>query len=178
MPNLHDYHDEDIVNLETHHEKSDVNVRALFAFGVAFLVFAAVSHFVLLVMYKQFAKHENKNQHVPLTMMERPDSMSVPQVPRLQPFPTKSPSGVIAPNANTPVTDMVEMRAAQDRELNSYGYIDRQKGVVHIPIEEAKKLVLQRGFAPMSGAPAPPPVAPAPATGNQQPATTTTAVSP
>jgi len=157
MPNLnlHDYHDEDIVNVETHHEKSDVNVRALFAFGIAFVIFAAVSHFVLLVMYRQFVKHENKNQHVPLTMMNRPESMSVPQIPRLQPFPTKSTSGVIAPNANTPVTDMVEMRAAQDQELTSYGFIDRQKGVVHIPIEEAKKLALQRGFAPMA-APTPP----------------------
>jgi hypothetical protein len=176
MPNLHDYHDEDIVNAETHHEKSDVNVRALLAFGVVFVIFAAVSHFVLFVIYKQFVKYENRNQHVPLTMMERPESMSVPQIPRLQPFPTKSTSGVIAPNANTPVTDMAEMRAAQDQELNTYGYIDRQKGVLHIPIEEAKKLALQRGFAPMSAAaPAPPP---ATATGNQQPATTTTATSP
>jgi hypothetical protein len=41
---------------------------------------------------------------------------------------------------------MVEMRAAQDQELTSYGFIDRQKGIVHIPIEEAKKLALQRGF--------------------------------
>jgi len=164
MPNLnlHDYHDEDIVNVETHHEKSDVNVKALFAFGLAFVIFAAVSHFVLLVMYRQFVKHENKNQHVPLTMMNRPDSMSVPQIPRLQPFPAKSESGVIAPNANTPVTDMVEMRAAQDQELTSYGFVDRQKGVVHIPIEEAKKLALQRGFAPMTGAA---PVAPPPVTG-------------
>jgi len=164
MPNLHDYHDEDIVNVETHHEKSDVNVRALFAFGVAFVLFAAVSHFVLLLMYKQFRNHENKNQHVPLTMMERPESMSVPQVPRLQPFPAKGASGTIPPMSNTPVTDMEEMRAAQERDLNGYGYVDRQKGIVHIPIEEAKKLALQRGFAPAApvGAQAPPPVQPAP----------------
>jgi len=169
MPNLnlHDYHDEDIVNVETHHEKSDVNVKALFAFGVVFVIFAAVSHFVLLVMYRQFVKHENKSQHVPLTMMNRPESMSVPQIPRLQPFPTKvSDTVTIAPNANTPVTDMVEMRAAQDQELTSYGFVDRQKGIVHIPIEEAKKLALQRGFATLVGGQAPPPVQPAqPATG-------------
>jgi hypothetical protein len=55
---------------------------------------------------------------------------------------------------------MVEMRNAQDQALNSYGYVDKQKGVVHIPIEEAKKLALQRGFASVGQAP--PPVAPAP----------------
>jgi len=152
MPNLnlHDYHDEDIVNAETHHEKSDVNVRGLFAFGIAFIIFAAVSHFVLLVMYHQFVKHEKNNQHVPLTMMERPGSMTVPATPRLQPFSDVVPPKLYTPITNTPVTDMNEMRAAQEQALNSYGYVDRQKGVVHIPIEEAKKLALQRGFAPMS----------------------------
>jgi hypothetical protein len=163
MPNLHDYHDEDIINAETHHEKSDVNVRALLAFGAAFLVFAAVSHFVLLMMYRQFVKIENRHQHVPLTMMERPESMTVPAIPRLQPFPTKSPSGTTPPMSTTPVTDMEEMRAAQEQALESYGYVDRQKGVVRIPIEEAKKLALQRGFAPMVGVQAPPPVVPPPA---------------
>jgi hypothetical protein len=154
-PNLHDYHEEDIVNVETHHEKSDVNVRALFIFGIAFVIFAAISHFVLFVMYKQFVKIESKHQNVPLTKMERPESMTIPQTPRLQPFPTKiSQTETIAPNTNTPVTDMVEMRASQEKALNSYGYVDRQKGVVHIPIEEAKKRALQKGFAPLSSAPA------------------------
>jgi len=156
-PNLHDYHDEDIVNVETHHEKSDVNVKALLMFGAAFVVFAAVMHFALFVMYRQFVKHENSHQHVPLTKMERPESMTIPQIPRLQPFPTKSASGVIPPVSNTPVTDMEEMRNSQEQSLNSYGYVDRQKGVVHIPIEEAKKLALQRGFGAMT-APVPAPV--------------------
>jgi len=163
MPNLHDYHDEDIINAETHHEKSDVNVRALLAFGAAFVVFAAVSHFVLLMMYRQFVKIENQHQHVPLTMMERPESMTVPAIPRLQPFPAKSgPDVTIPPMATTPVTDMEEMRAAQEQALESYGYVDRQKGVVRIPIEEAKKLALQRGFASVGQAP-PPVVVPPPA---------------
>lgn len=158
-PNLHDYHDEDIVNAETHHEKSDVNVRALFMFGIAFVIFAAISHFVLFVMYKQFVKVENKHQNVPLTKMERPESMTIPVTPRLQPFPTKiSKTETLPPGANTPVTDMVEMREAQEKALNSYGYVDRQKGVVHIPIEEAKKLALQRGTYSPVGAQAPPPV--------------------
>jgi len=121
-------------------------------------------------MYGQFVKHENKRQNVPLTMMQRPESMIIPAVPRLQPFP-----GAVPPMVSTPVTDMEEMRAAQDKALNSYGYVDRQKGVVHIPIEEAKKLALQRvGQAPLSVPPAPAPApaqagvpVPHPAGGNQ-----------
>ena len=162
MPEHIRYEDDDLFNPETHHEKSDVNVKALLMFGVAFVVFAAVMHFVLFFMYRQFVKHENNHQHVPLTKMERPESMTIPQIPRLQPFPTKSASGVIPPVSNTPVTDMEEMRNTQEQSLNSYGYVDRQKGVVHIPIDEAKKLALQRGFLSVppaqAGVPVPQPV--------------------
>ncbi|SRR5581483_620366 len=158
--NLHDYHEEDIVNAETHHEKSDVNVRALFIFGIVFVIFAAVSHGALYIMYRQFIRYANDHQNKPLTMMERPESMTVPAAPRLQPFPSKTPSGVIAPNANTPVTDMADMRREQENVLNSYGYADRQKGVVHIPIEDAKKLALQKGFASVGQAPPPVPAVP------------------
>ncbi len=160
--NLHDYHEEDIVNAETHHEKSDVNVRALFVFGIVFVIFAAVSHGAIYIMYRQFIKYANDHQNKPLTMMERPESMIVPATPRLQPFPSKISKDVtVAPNANTPVTDMADMRKEQEGVLNSYGYADRQKGVVHMPIEDAKKLALQKGFALMSapvGGQAPSPV--------------------
>ena len=41
----------EIVNPDTHHEKSDVNVRALLWAVVIFIVFGAVTHFLL---YAQF----------------------------------------------------------------------------------------------------------------------------
>jgi hypothetical protein len=42
---------------------------------------------------------------------------------------------------------MLEMRERENRILNSYGWVDQQSGVAHIPIEEAKKLMLERGMA-------------------------------
>ena len=46
----------EIVNPETHHERSDVNVRALLIFMAIFVVFAAISHFLLFGMFKFFAQ--------------------------------------------------------------------------------------------------------------------------
>jgi hypothetical protein len=66
----------------------------------------------------------------------------VPQLPRLQPFPTNN----IPPFSSTPVVDMVDMRAHEDAVLNNYGWVDQPKGVVHIPIAEAKKQALQSGI--------------------------------
>jgi hypothetical protein len=140
-PSLHrTYHDEEIVNFETHHEESDVNVRALLWFVVIFIAFAAVTHFALWLMFKFFVQLEHGNAaNAPMTSVARPPGADMPQEPRLQPFPTAAERDVMPPYRNTPVTDMLDMRAKEDAVLKNYGWVDQQKGIVHIPIDEAKK---------------------------------------
>jgi hypothetical protein len=38
------------------------------------------------------------------------------------------------------------MRAAEQKELTSYGWIDKQKQSVRIPIDQAMKLLAERGL--------------------------------
>ena len=170
MPEHLHYEDDELFNPETHHEKTDVNVRVIIWFAVAFVVFAFVTHAVLYGMYKQFVKMERKSSAaVPvLTEVQRPEDASVPKnQPLLQPFPMKTAKGeAIAPTSNTPVTDLVDMRRREDAALNSYGWVDKQHGVVRIPIAEAKKLALQRGYPTVAQ-----PAVPATTTAPQQPAT-------
>jgi hypothetical protein len=140
MPEHVPYRDGDIVNPETRHEDSDVNVRALMWAVVIFIVFAILTHLVLYLQFHAYAKHFRRDESQPLTMMPRPSN--VPPTPRLQPFP----DGNVPPNANTPLTDMADMRAAEEEVLSKPGWVDKQKGVVRIPIETAKQLVVQRGL--------------------------------
>lgn len=42
--------------------------------------------------------------------------------------------------------DLAQLRARQEKALNSYYWIDREKGIVHTPIEEAMKQVVVRGL--------------------------------
>jgi hypothetical protein len=143
MPEHIQYEDDDLFNPETHHEHSDVPVRPLFVFIVIFIVFGVVSHFALFLMYKAFAKSERSRMDPPFTQVARPASATVPQnQPLLQPFPHEN----VVPYQNTPVTDLAAMRAAEDRVLHSYGWVDPQKGIVHIPIEEAMKQTLAKGL--------------------------------
>jgi hypothetical protein len=145
MPEHAPYRDRDIVNPETRHEDSDVNVRALLWAVVIFIVFAIVTHLVLYLQFHAYAKHFRRDESQPLTMMPRPSN--VPPTPRLQPFPNKTPNGeALPPNTNTPLTDMAEMRAAEDEALTKPAWVDKQKGIVRLPIETAKQLVLQRGL--------------------------------
>ena len=83
-----DYRDDDFVNVETHHERSDVNVRALLWTVVIFAVFAVLTHLLLWGMFKQFARHARRDVRPPMTAIARPAGADVPQEPRLQPFPT------------------------------------------------------------------------------------------
>jgi len=140
MPDHAPYRDDDIVNPETRHEESDVNVRALLWSVVIFIIFAGVTHLVLYAQFHAYARYFRNEASQPLTMMGHPPA--VPVTPRLQPFPSKT----ILPTANTPVTDMADMRKAENESLNKAGWIDRQKGIVRLPIDVAKQLVVQRGL--------------------------------
>lgn len=156
MPDHAHDRDDGIVNAETQHEKSDVNVRALGWAVVIFIVFAAATHGLLYLQFHFFARYFRREASQPLTMMARPSDASIPATPRLQPFPTSlHAGGALTPNANTPVTDMAEMRAAEEQALNHLGWVDREKGVVRLPIDVAKQLVVQRlsGGATAPGGP-------------------------
>lgn len=169
MPEHPHFGDEEIVNPETHHEESDVNVRALLWFVVVFIAFAAVMHVALWILFRFYVQIERGATNAPLTQIAVSPDASVPVQPRLQPFPTREPSGkgTASPVASTPVADLDDMRARETQVLTTYGWVDQQKGIVHIPIAQAEQLALQRGFPVNTGAPPP-------ATTTQVPATTTT----
>jgi hypothetical protein len=46
----------------------------------------------------------------------------------------------------TPALDLARARAKEDERLSTYGWIDRQAGVVHLPIERAMELVAREGL--------------------------------
>ena len=48
----------------------------------------------------------------------------------------------------SPATDLRDLRAYEDSQLNSYGWVDKQKGTVRIPIERAIELVARQGIPP------------------------------
>jgi hypothetical protein len=152
MPENIQYEEKDLFNPETHHEHSDVPVRPLFWFIVIFIVFAIACHIAVTLLYKGLATAERNRMDPPQTQVARPNDADVPKnQPLLQPFPRRNAS----PQNQTPVTDMDDMRRAENEVLRNYGWVDKQHGVVRIPIEEAKKAFAARAaVASQTGAPA------------------------
>ncbi|HEX2836127.1 MAG TPA: hypothetical protein VHW00_24190 [Thermoanaerobaculia bacterium] len=140
MPDHIQYEDDDLFNPETHHESSDVPVKGLLWFIILFIVFGVITHIIILFLHRGFANQERRRMDPPQTAIVRPKSADVPQdQPLLQPFPHTDNKGSYTkqPQADTPVADLIQLRASEEKILKHYGWVDRQKGIVHIPIEEA-----------------------------------------
>jgi hypothetical protein len=126
----------------------DVKARPLIVFFVIFLVFSAFSFVLVKWSYDALVKFENSRQKDKLTMVEPGPKSAIPESLKLragEPEVTTLPStgSLLQPD---PVRDMNEMRTAQLARLNSYGWVDREKGIVHVPIEKAMAMTLERSL--------------------------------
>jgi hypothetical protein len=118
------------------HEEKDVNALAVGIFGVAMAALLIVSVLLLIGLFRYF-KGQEASRQVPT---EAPAEMrGLPAEPHLQ---------------ETPVRDLKRMRAAEDQILGSYGWVDREKGIVRLPIGRAMELLAQRNL-PYRQGPAP-----------------------
>ena len=149
-----DLHSASTVNPETHHEESDVNVRALLWSVAIFIGFAILTHLSMWVLFRFFRDLERGDVREPMSAIAKMPGAGVPEEPRLQPFPNMNSKTAqpYPPNTNTPVTDMEDMRRSEDQILHNYSWADQQKGRARIPIDVAMKLAVQRGF-PVQGQP-------------------------
>jgi hypothetical protein len=112
------------------HEESDVNIRAVFGFAGGLLVSAIVIHLAVWVLFRYFDAREGR-QAAPAFPLAATQGSRLPPEPRLQ---------------TNPRQDLGDLRAREDQVLTSYGWVDKNTGIVRIPIDEAMKLTLERGL--------------------------------
>lgn len=122
-----------------HHEESDVDVRAILRFGAWLAVVMVAIYAAVWLVFGLFDRREasGRVREFPLAA----GRSDVPPQPRLQTEPRQ------------------ELRDRQRREealLNSYGWTDREAGLVRIPIAEAMRLTVERGLPVRATAPSNP----------------------
>ena len=117
---------------EPPYEKGDVHFRGVLIFAVALVVGVVLTLTLVGGMIALLA------QHPPSSMRASPTGTPsvVPPPPLLQAQPWE---------------DLRRYREEQSRILSNYAWIDRNAGVVRIPIERAMELVIERGPAPSAG---------------------------
>jgi hypothetical protein len=107
-------------------EESDVDVWAIARFVVAMVAVIAVALGLLFGLFRYF---ETMTGGVKPVAEEHVNPGKRPPEPRLE---------------EKPVQELRQIREAEDHALNSYGWVDREHGVVRIPVARAIDLLAQR----------------------------------
>ena len=146
MKDRHGDHEIDtsfIKNPEVHREETDVNIRPILWFGVWLTVATAVIYVILAGLYWYFEEREAGEDSIKTPLAG--ERKRIPDEPRLQLAPTEV--GQRAPQfiEDHPLRDMRDLREKENAVLHNYGWVNEQGGIVHIPIEDAMKMVLEQG---------------------------------
>ena len=117
-------------NVEVAHEESDVNVRAILGWGLGLAVVALIVHVFLwwLIGLYEGQVQRAETRTYPLAVGQQD---VLPPEPRLQ---------------ITPQQDMRALHEAQRGRLQGHEWINRDAGVARIPIEDAMRIVVERGL--------------------------------
>jgi hypothetical protein len=110
------------------YERADANVRSIRVFIIALFLFCVFSLLLMLGLFRFLYQTGQADMPAPTPMEAQ---RVLPPAPRLQ--------------VNT-TTDIKEMHRKEADTLESYGWVDRNAGVVRIPVSRAMDLILERGL--------------------------------
>jgi hypothetical protein len=117
------------------HETRDISTRVVVIFGISLLVGGLIIQGLTWMVYTQFARAAARAypQEYPLARVGPP---RLPPEPRLQTQPRE---------------ELQRMRAEEDRVLDSYAWVDAQRGIVRIPIGLACAMIVEQGLPARAG---------------------------
>ncbi len=121
--------EKEIINSDVKYEAEDVSGKWIGAIGAVIVVTAIILIFLMWGFYGYFEMRDGHG--APLPEAKNLERFNAPPAPDLEP---------------DPVGNYREFRRAENEKLNDYGWIDREKGTVHIPIEQAMKQLTQKGL--------------------------------
>lgn len=123
------------------YEKADANAKATYRAGFYILGVMVLTALVLVPMYRFLGRREAREQEPAATVLKPDAATADATFPRLV--------------ASEPRA-LAEFRAQEDALLTSWGWVEKDKGIARMPIEEAMKIVAERGLPSFPVGEAPP----------------------
>jgi hypothetical protein len=120
------------------YERTDAKAGATFRAGLYILGTMFLTALLLVPMYRMLARTETAAQPPAAEVVESAVSEPFASFPKL----VSSEPRVLA-----------EFRAQEDALLTSYGWVEKDKGIARIPIDEAIRVVAERGLPKFEAAP-------------------------
>jgi hypothetical protein len=127
---------------DVHHEASDVDFFRILKFAAGLAALVVASYLVVFGVFEYLSASTDRassERHYPLAAGQE---NRLPPEPRLQ---------------TNPRQDLRDLRTAEREQLTGYQWVDKNAGVVRIPIDEAMRLTIERGLPSRESTPAPSP---------------------
>jgi hypothetical protein len=125
------------------YEETDAHAGDTYRAGLYILGTMVLSALVVVPIYRLLARQESREQNPAATVLKADPNAGLVALPRLV---TSEPLA------------LAEFRAQEDALLASYGWVEKDKGIARLPIDEAMRIVAERGL-PKFPPPAPSPAA-------------------
>lgn len=122
--------------VERGHEIREINTRAVIALGIGVTLAMIVSALIVYLIIDASTPSEQETK-----------------LSGQRPVFAPAPSGALP---GTPTTSPEELAARQAATLHGYRWIDKEAGIVSIPIERAMVLITERGLPKFGPRPASP----------------------
>ncbi len=136
---------------ETDFEREDLSSRGVFYFMIGLAIVGLAIYFIIVGMYTFLDKYERSRMTTASPLVTSKGAMSrvVTQAEMDKAFKDNG-APMLEVNERGQFRDFL---INQENQLNSYGWIDKDAGVAHIPIERAMELIEERKlpvYAPAS----------------------------
>lgn len=120
-------------------EHEDLGSKPIVGFIITLVVLGVLTYYVLWGMFHFLDAYNRKHQPAvsPMTKVEPDTRIVTPQT--IEQFPEPR----LEDNERTEIDGF---RYAEEQKLNSYGWVNQDAGVAHIPIDRAMQLIAQRGL--------------------------------
>jgi hypothetical protein len=121
-------------------EHQDLKPASIYAFLAGLAIVGVIIYYLLWGMY-HFLDAYSRTHQPPQNPMVQSAGIDTRVVPPSA--ITKFPQPRLERNERTEIDDF---RLEEEQRLSSYGWVDQEAGVVHIPIERAMQLIEQQGL--------------------------------
>ena len=123
------------------YERVDVSAGSTFRAGLYILGAMFLTAVLLVPLYRLLVREEKASQAPAATALRVEPKRMEPRGPRLLVAESKT---------------LAAFRAQEDALLGSYGWVEKDKGIVRIPIDEAMRIVAEGGLPAFPAQPASP----------------------
>jgi hypothetical protein len=125
----HHYTDAEMHNPDVAHEEADIDIRSVLSFAGGLTALVLVAAALMWGMF-QILETQAANNDPQVSPLALPPGQE-PPAPRLLEHEQEN---------------LLKFRMQETKKLEGYGWVDEKAGIARVPIEEAKKLIVQHGL--------------------------------